>query len=209
MPTLSERQLLNQVAYDPFGFEDHLVPLYAHKPIPSQGVKVGDVVTTKRVIDPKTLNEEERWYFVKKQRYGWFTWHPDQCLQKEFWNSKEVGRYQERHMQKLPPTMGCRWCRSRNNGSEGAGEQGLSEQPSSPNDPGSPSAANQVLAALEDEVAPPTSAPEPEAASKPYLCHSCPERFETGQGMKVHIGLKHSSTPKKRGTRKSAGRKQK
>lgn len=209
MVTERTQRLNTRAGYaDLIGFDDPQVKLYTHKPIPSQGREVGDVVMQRGVRDPKNPSVEEMAFFIRKQKHGMFTWTPEECMTKAFYDSREIGRGQEKRIKDMPAVHGCRWCRSRNNGSEGAGvgSSATSEQPSQVTEqPGPPPTANEVLSSLTEEKT-------PEVVTKAYPCPLCDGGAETETGFKTHMTLKHTSTPKKRGarsTKASAGRKEK
>lgn len=176
------------------GFGHEEVPLYAHTP---KGDKqVGDIVTRKRVVDRRHLTEDEGVYFDRKAAAGLFPWPPAECLDHTFRDERIVRVGEGRaKLSRGEAYRGCKWCRERhlNKGSEdGAVLEGedihLSSEPS-----------------RDESEASSSAAPVPAIPKHKFQCPLCEGGSETETGFKVHMSRKHTSTPKKRGTRRKAG----
>ena len=95
------------------GFGVHDIPLYAHHPVSDK--KVGDVVSTMRVGDPRTLNNAEAVHLSRQAAYGYFMFKPDaDCLKRDFKNI-EFRKRPGGGVEKIegPSQKGCAWCRAR------------------------------------------------------------------------------------------------
>ena len=142
------------------GFGVHDIPLYAHHPVSDK--KVGDVVSTMRVGDPRTLNNAEAVHLSRQAAYGYFMFKPGaDCLGRDFKNI-ELRPRPGGGVEKIehPPQKGCVWCR------EG---QANSSTPPEP-------VAMSVPAG-----SPPPVVSESQAPALPSYdvlhCRSCPEVF--------------------------------
>ena len=95
------------------GFGVHDIPLYAHHPVSDK--KVGDVVSTMRVGDPRTLNNAEAVHLSRQAAYGYFMFKPGaDCLGRDFKNI-ELRKRPGGGVEKIehPSQKGCAWCRAR------------------------------------------------------------------------------------------------
>lgn len=114
--TLDNRERLEAQGFDIAeltGFDDHSVPLYAHRPMADK--KPGDVVVRARVGNPDALGDGEAVYLARKAFHGLFPWLPGaDCVKRTFFDltiSENAGSEGPR-VQRSKSTNGCKWCRT-------------------------------------------------------------------------------------------------
>ena len=142
------------------GFSEHFVPMYAHHAVADK--QVGDVAFKARLGNPKTLNHMEVTYLASKAEQGFFTWKPGaECLTHKFTHvtvKPRPGGGFERIVSE--PTLGCRWCRERDE---------IPQEPPEPADATPPRGPAVATAA------------DPQAPALPSYdvlhCRQCPEVF--------------------------------
>lgn len=169
--------------------------LYTHRDLPTQNKVVGDVAQVLPVMNSANPTKQDMSLILHKQKIGFFLWKPGkECLSHEFKFKKQVGTGEHRRWVPAESVYGCKWCRERQltNGSEG--EAALETD--------SDVTVSEPSLTSEEEVSP---ALPPTAPKFKFPCPLCVDGgSDTEQGFKVHMGLKHSSTPK-RSTRRKAG----
>ena len=174
------------------GFGVHDIPLYAHHPVSDK--KVGDVVSTMRVGDPRTLNNAEAVHLSRQAAYGYFMFKPGaDCLGRYFKNI-ELRKRPGGGVEKIegPPQKGCQWCRER--------------QTNSPTPPEPVAVAAPPRDAESTAVVPQA----PALPSYDVLhCRQCPEVFVGEQASLERRGheASHRSTKASTARRKSRTRK--
>ncbi len=94
------------------GFEDHSLPLYAHRPLADK--KAGDVVVRARVGNPKALDDGEAAYLARKAFHGLFPWLPGaDCIKRTFFDVtvSATASNDNARIRRTEPAKGCKWCR--------------------------------------------------------------------------------------------------
>lgn len=178
-------------------FSEQAVKLYTHREFEHR--KVGEVILTVHVRNPRSLDNYESMQFARKAEFGFFPWLPGKdCLAREFTKVSRVprpgGGFQTVRGEKV---MGCKWCRASTGSAEpvsNLGQQGAVADHAVQVEPLPPAAAT-----------PPAAAAHPEPAEG-LKCGQCDFTTLKGEAsLMAHFSHKHSGTRRAR-TRKGAGR---
>lgn len=172
------------------GFQTHMVPMYAHHAVADK--KVGDIVFTARVGNPKTLNNAEANYFARKGAQGYFPWLPGaDCRKRVFkyqvYTPRPGGGSQLSETSK--PEQGCKWCRVQPTLAV------LSQAPE-PAASAPPLASPQVSVSPKPVALSTTPSPEPLPASTANACELCgwqSKKKNTRNALSAHRRHRHSA----------------
>jgi hypothetical protein len=95
------------------GFAVHEIPMYTH--MDSTNARVGDVVFSARVSNPKSLNNMEANFIARKGAKGYFMWKPGEECMKHTFKDFEFKPRPLGGVEKIehPSYRGCKWCRER------------------------------------------------------------------------------------------------
>lgn len=132
---LMSGQSNSELAFDDvWGFDSHVVSLYAHREVlNADGVVMkaaGSVVEKYHVQDPDNLMEHEKDHLGRRAEInGWFSWEPgDGCFTHK-WTT--ITRGEQGQKVRGASVMGCKWCRERQTTTkpEAVVEAGLTSSP--------------------------------------------------------------------------------